>query len=130
MIKYITKIFKSGWTNLKRQGFLTLATSIVIFIAVLFNSCRGSIIFCLNIDLGLRIRLIIIAVEKELLFSDKGVGLHYKAAVCFDHLPYPLQVLIKCDVLVPVKTYYKLILPYSREFFFFHRNEKPDHHKD
>ncbi|HNP79625.1 MAG TPA: permease-like cell division protein FtsX [Candidatus Pacearchaeota archaeon] len=38
MIKYITKIFKSGWTNLKRQGFLTLATSVVIFIAVLLGT--------------------------------------------------------------------------------------------
>lgn len=38
MIKYIIKIFKSGWTNLKRQGFLTLATSIVIFIAVLLGT--------------------------------------------------------------------------------------------
>ncbi len=38
MIKYIIKIFKSGWTNLKRQGFLTLTTSIVIFIAVVLGT--------------------------------------------------------------------------------------------
>lgn len=38
MIKYIVKIFKSGWANLKRQGFLTLATSIVIFIAVVLGT--------------------------------------------------------------------------------------------
>jgi cell division transport system permease protein len=38
MIKYIVKIFKSGWVNLKRQGFLTLATSIVIFISVVLGT--------------------------------------------------------------------------------------------
>jgi cell division transport system permease protein len=38
MIKYISKILKSGWVNLKRQGFLTLTTSIVIFIAVVLGT--------------------------------------------------------------------------------------------
>jgi cell division transport system permease protein len=38
MIKYISKILKSGWTNLKRQGFLTLTTSIVIFIAIVLGT--------------------------------------------------------------------------------------------
>ncbi|MDD5013146.1 MAG: hypothetical protein PHD93_01980, partial [Candidatus Pacebacteria bacterium] len=38
MIKYISKILKSGWINLKRQGFLTLTTSIVIFIAVVLGT--------------------------------------------------------------------------------------------
>jgi len=38
MIKYISKILKSGWTNLKRQGFLTLATTVVIFVAVVLGT--------------------------------------------------------------------------------------------
>jgi len=38
MIKQIKKIFKTSWTGLKRQGFLTLATSIVIFIAVILGT--------------------------------------------------------------------------------------------
>ncbi|MFA5232367.1 MAG: permease-like cell division protein FtsX [Candidatus Paceibacterota bacterium] len=38
MIKYLQKIFKTSWTNLKRQGFLTLATSVVIFIAVVLGT--------------------------------------------------------------------------------------------
>ena len=38
MIKYISKILKSGWINLKRQGFLTLATSVVIFVAVVLGT--------------------------------------------------------------------------------------------
>lgn len=38
MIKQIKKIFKTSWVGLKRQGFLTLATSIVIFIAVVLGT--------------------------------------------------------------------------------------------
>jgi cell division transport system permease protein len=38
MIKYITKILKSGWSYLWRQGFLSFATSLVIFIAVVLGT--------------------------------------------------------------------------------------------
>ncbi len=52
MIKYIKKIFKTSWTNLKRQGFLTLATSIVIFIAVVLGTSlfvfQGGISFLID----------------------------------------------------------------------------------
>jgi len=34
MIRYLKKIFKNGWEAFLRQGFLTFATSLVIFIAV------------------------------------------------------------------------------------------------
>jgi len=34
MINYIRKVFKSGWAGFMRQGFLTFATALVIFIAV------------------------------------------------------------------------------------------------
>ncbi len=38
MIKYIVKILKSGWNYLWRQGFLSFATSLVIFIAVVLGT--------------------------------------------------------------------------------------------
>jgi cell division transport system permease protein len=37
MINFLKKIFKSGWDGFMRQGFLTFATSLVIFIAVLLG---------------------------------------------------------------------------------------------
>jgi cell division transport system permease protein len=38
MINYLKKIFKSGWDGFMRQGFLTFATSLVIFIAVVLGT--------------------------------------------------------------------------------------------
>jgi cell division transport system permease protein len=38
MIKYIRKIFKSGWEYFFRHGFLTFATSLVIFIATILGT--------------------------------------------------------------------------------------------
>lgn len=38
MINYLRKIFKSGWEGFMRQGFLTFATALVIFIAVVLGT--------------------------------------------------------------------------------------------
>ncbi len=38
MVNYLRKIIKSGWEGLVRQGFLTFATSLVIFIAVILGT--------------------------------------------------------------------------------------------
>ncbi len=38
MINYLRKIIKSGWEGMMRQGFLTFATSLVIFIAVILGT--------------------------------------------------------------------------------------------
>lgn len=38
MFNYLRKIFKSGWEGFMRQGFLTFATSLVIFIAVVLGT--------------------------------------------------------------------------------------------
>ena len=38
MIHFLKKIFKSGWESFWRQGFLTFATSLVIFIAVILGT--------------------------------------------------------------------------------------------
>ncbi|MDD5098147.1 MAG: permease-like cell division protein FtsX [Candidatus Pacebacteria bacterium] len=38
MIKYIRKIFKSGWEYFFRHGFLTFATSLVIFVATILGT--------------------------------------------------------------------------------------------
>ena len=38
MINYLKKIFKSGWEGFMRQGFLTFATALVIFIAVVLGT--------------------------------------------------------------------------------------------
>lgn len=38
MMTFFKKIFKSGWEGLIRQGFLTFATSLVIFIAVVLGT--------------------------------------------------------------------------------------------
>ncbi|MFZ3055042.1 MAG: permease-like cell division protein FtsX [Minisyncoccales bacterium] len=37
MMNFLKKIFKSGWEGFMRQGFLTFATSLVIFIAVVLG---------------------------------------------------------------------------------------------
>jgi cell division transport system permease protein len=38
MINFLRKTFKNGWENFWRQGFLTFATSLVIFIAVILGT--------------------------------------------------------------------------------------------
>ena len=38
MINFLRKTFKNGWDNFWRQGFLTFATSLVIFIAVILGT--------------------------------------------------------------------------------------------
>jgi cell division transport system permease protein len=38
MMTFLRKIFKSGWEGFMRQGFLTFATSLVIFIAVVLGT--------------------------------------------------------------------------------------------
>jgi len=38
MINYLRKVFKSGWEGFMRQGFLTFATALVIFIAVVLGT--------------------------------------------------------------------------------------------
>jgi cell division transport system permease protein len=38
MINFLRKTFKNGWDNFWRQGFLTFATSLVIFIAVVLGT--------------------------------------------------------------------------------------------
>jgi cell division transport system permease protein len=38
MFKFLRKITKSGWDGLRRQGFLTFATSLVIFIAAILGT--------------------------------------------------------------------------------------------
>ncbi|MFA6252259.1 MAG: permease-like cell division protein FtsX [Candidatus Paceibacterota bacterium] len=38
MVSYIRKIIRGGWRNFKRQGFLSFATALIIFIAVMLGT--------------------------------------------------------------------------------------------
>lgn len=67
MIKYITKILKSGWNYLWRQGFLSFATSLVIFIAVVL----GTVLIIFHGGAGFMTRVIEDKIDISVYFNEQ-----------------------------------------------------------